>query len=167
MNLGNFSTLWQHKHVLQFEGGKRCEVWLIQPASWCSVNSKRHNSGRIWNFVEKISGRNWRETGGNWRQSGGKPRSTDFQKWQVELFVVLENVRFEKSYCFQLELVNCWLRGITSKPGPKPIQAEKKTSGKYGQINLQRQKFLPKQKIWKQEVLGITQAILGTSLIGN
>ena len=36
-----------------------------------------------------------------------------------------------------------------------------------GQNNLQRQKFLPRQKIWKQEVLGITQAILGTSLIGN
>ena len=30
LHLGNFSTLRQPKHVLQLEGVKRCEVWLIQ-----------------------------------------------------------------------------------------------------------------------------------------
>ena len=143
--------------MLQFEGVKRYEVWLIQPATWSSVHCKKHGSGRIWTFVEQSQA-------GIGANRVGNPVPLIFQEWQVEFFVVLENVQFEKTCCFKPELVKlltAWHHITTYKKDIIGYQATwaktpsggKKTPGKI------RQTFLPRQKIWKQEVRGIELSI--------
>ena len=91
----------------------------VQPPTWSSA-TPAGNGGKCGNG---------RETGANWHESGGKPRTTDFQEWQVEFFVVLENVQFEKYCCFKLvKLLTAWYH-ITAwdskQPGQNPFRRKK------------------------------------------